>query len=238
MKTALIFGFFMTALSARAGYDMSRYEFIMERSPFGKEPPQDEQTVQAKPAGEFAKQYRLCMLYEDASGQLKAGLVSKTNNKNFFLQVGGNESGLNLVEVRLEEGVAVLEQDGERAQLALEGLNRPVDAAPAAPATVATTSAEPARLIRREGQNVAPSHILVALTDSSPKHPQMTVRKTRSAASADGSSVQGSPVELPAGFDAGASGSSSAPVTVASARPAERTLNYLIQRVPERYNPF
>jgi hypothetical protein len=117
---------------AQASSGFEHYEVILSRAPFGKEPPPSETAQPAAPVGEFAKQYRLCMLYEDAHGQLKAGLVSKTNNKNFFLQVGESESGLSLVEVRLEENVAVVRKGAELAQLTLEGVGTPVITATAA----------------------------------------------------------------------------------------------------------
>jgi hypothetical protein len=121
MKINLILFLLLTASSVHANHDMSRYEIIMKREPFGKEPLADETPV-VQPTGTFAKQYRLCMLYTDAQGRLKAGLVSKTNNKNFFLQVGESDAGFDLVEVRLEDGVAIVRQGNETAILMLEGL--------------------------------------------------------------------------------------------------------------------
>ncbi len=240
MKIRLSFYLYMTGLSVSAAYDMSRYEVIMERSPFGKEPPVEESSAPAKPAGEFAKQYRLCMLYQDAAGQLKAGLVSKTNNKNTFLQLGENENGLSLIEVRLEEGVAILQQGGETALLMLEGLGTP-PAAPAAsaPSAIASAPTGPrAQLIRRNGTDEAPAHILAALTDPLPKRPRLTVNESRSFASAGGST------RAPEEDRPNRSGSSRSavpgkqPITVAQAGRTAKPGNYLIQRVPARFNPF
>jgi hypothetical protein len=125
MKINLIFYLLLTVSSALAGFDMSRYEIIMERQTFGKEPPLEESAAPAKPVGQFAKQYRLCMLYEDATGQLKAGLVSKTSNKSLFLVIGETEGGLTIADVDIVNGTALLKKDGEVARLALEGLNLP-----------------------------------------------------------------------------------------------------------------
>jgi hypothetical protein len=240
MKIRLSFCIYMTGLSVSAAYDMSRYEVIMARSPFGKEPPLEESSAPAKPAGEFAKQYRLCMLYQNAAGQLKAGLVSKTNNKNTFLQVGESENGLSLVEVRLEEGVAILKQGGETALLMLEGLDTPI-AVPttAAPSAVAAGQAEPAQLIRRSGTDETPAHILAALTDSAPKPPRLTVNKRQSFASAGGSSAGAPQPELSDGSaSASAASPGKQPVMVAQSDRSEKPANYLIQRVPPRFNPF
>lgn len=226
--------------SVPATYDMSRYQVIMERSPFGKEPPVEESSAPAKSAGEFAKQYRLCMLYQDAEGQLKAGLVSKTNNKNTFLRVGESKNGLSLVEVRLEEGVAILQQGGETALLMLEGLGTPLTApTTTAPSAVAAVQAQPSQLIRRSGTDETPAHILAALTDSAPKRPRLTVNKRRSFASTGGSPAGASQTGSPDGFASASFASpDKQPVTVAQVALSEKPANYLIQRVPPRFNPF
>ncbi|MFA6172288.1 MAG: hypothetical protein WC334_01725 [Kiritimatiellales bacterium] len=225
MKRAL-FLFLLTGAPAFAGHDWSRYEIIMERSPFGKEPPPEENAAAARPAGEFAKQYRLCMLYEGTAGQLKAGIVSKVNNKNFFLQVGESEEGLSLVEVRLEEGVAVLQQGGETAQLLLEGLGGD-PAAVQSQRAVALLMPEPsaAQQIRRTGAESAPGHILAGLTDSAPKQPQITVHKTIP-----------DPVEDSGNGTSGAAEAPPAASAVVAQAPAPA--NYLVQSVPKRFNPF
>jgi len=114
------FMWFSPDAQASAGFE--RYEIILTRSPFGKEPPPEEVSAPVRPNGEFAKQYRLSMLYEDAQGQLKAGLVSKVNNKSLLLQVGESGEGVRLVDVLLEEGVAVLSSGDQMARLLLEGL--------------------------------------------------------------------------------------------------------------------
>jgi hypothetical protein len=223
MKRAL-FLFLLAGSSVFAAHDLSRYEAIIDRAPFGKEPPPGESAASAQPAGEFARQYRLCMLYEGTTGQLKAGIVSKVNNKNFFLQVGESEAGLSLIEVRLEEGVAILRQGGETAQLILEGLATPLSSV----AAVASLPSEPApaQQIRRAGKEAAPEHILAALNDSSPKQPRITVRKTKPASSGDSANFDENSTALSAGAEQ----------TVVAAAPAAG--NYLVQSVPKRYNPF
>lgn len=226
---------------AFAGHDWDRYAVIMERSPFGKEPLTEESADQAKPAGEFAKQYRLCMLYEDTQGQLKAGIVSKVNNKNFFLQVGESSKEFSLVEVRLEEGIVVLRQGDDTAQLLLEGLGTPILSAPKEVATSSPSFASPAVLIRRGGAESAPEHILAALTDSSPKQARITVRKTVTQSSGGSSGAQAPETDAPSGDTdvrnteaGGLSSVQEKPITVRAAAQA----NYLVQSVPKRWNPF
>lgn len=176
LNTLLLF----CAWNACADADWQRYETIIERKPFGAEPPLPEMSADAPPSGAFAREYRLCMLYKDAQGQQKAGLVSKVNNRNVFLAVGETDEGILLAGVRLEEGIAVLEKGGERAQLILEGLNLPPSPVSAPGAAVAAGPAPRPQYIRRTAVKETPAHILAALTDSSPKRPQMTVRKSSS----------------------------------------------------------
>ncbi len=239
MNRRLLFLLLLASGPVFAGHDWDRYEIIMERSPFGKEPLTEESADQAKPSGEFAKQYRLCMLYEDAHGQLKAGIVSKVNNKNFFLQVGESSKEFSLVEVRLEEGIAILQQGDETAQLLLEGLGTPILSAPQGVAVASSAASFAPQQIRRTGTRSAPEHILAALTDSSPKQAQITVRKTRtvefSGESSDPSDGVGSPEPLISNENSAAF-SSGAGKTVAAQ--ALAPANYLVQSVPERWNPF
>lgn len=222
----ILLAFLLTGFSAFAAHDWSRYEVIAERSPFGKEPPLSETADAAKPTGEFAKQYRLCMLYEGTTGQLKAGIVSKVNNKNYFLEVGESEEGLSLVEVRLEEGIVVLQQGGETAQLLLEGVGGDPAAALAQKAVASAAAQAPinsiAQQFRRAGKESAPEHILVGLTDAMPKQPRITVRQTIP-----------DPVE-----DSGLAVNESRPVVSAVVAKAPVSANYLVQSVPKQFSPF
>jgi hypothetical protein len=220
MKKAIIWLLLPAALSVHAGHDWSRYEIIMERAPFGKEPLSEESAASAQPAGEFAKQYRLCMLYEDAQGQLKAGLISKVNNKNFFLQVGESDEGLSLVDVRLEDGVAILQQGAETAQLILEGLGTPRVPMSQASAIALSSPATALQQVRRDGAERIPEHIRANLIDSSPKRPRVAL-----------SGSSGGGAENPAETGAAISMSSAAVKKIPAG-------NYLVQSVPQRYNPF
>jgi len=224
----VLFFFLLTGASAFAGHDWSRYEVIMERAPFGSEPPPSETAEPARPAGEFAKQYRLCMLYESVSGQLKAGLVSKVNNKNFFLQVGESEGGLSLVEAHLEEGLVVLQQGGETAQLRLEGVGGDPSVAQAQKAIASAASLVPRSTLvqqfRCAGEKSAPEHILAGLTDSAPKQAQITVRQTIPDPVEDFGSAVNIAETRPA-------------VTVVVAK-APVSANYLVQSVPKQFSPF
>jgi hypothetical protein len=234
MKYAL-FLFLLTGSSVFAGHDLSRYEIIMDRKPFGNKPPSEEQADPAKPAGEFAKQYRLCTLYKGTTGQLKAGIVSKVNNKNIFLQVGESEKGLSLVEVRLEEGIAVLRQGDETAQLILEGLGTPLVTSVSQQVAMNPVPAgvTPAQIIRRGGVDAVPEHILDALKTSAPKQAQITIRKTRPVVSAGASSgssdASGLSDSLTSTVNRPTGSSEKANVEAAQARALS---NYVVQSVP------
>lgn len=223
MKRAL-FLFLLTGCSAFSSQDWSRYEGIIARAPFGKEPSPAETAEPVRPAGEFTKQYRLCLLYKNAAGKFKAGVVNKTDNKSLLLQVGETEKGLSLVDVRLEEGIAVLRQNGETAQLVLEGLAAPALSSGAAVAAVLPVESGKTQPVLRIGSNTPPEHILAALADATPKQPRMTVRKTelQTAEAAD----------LNDGGSAALSSGAEKKITIRA--PSA----YLVQSVPKRYSPF
>jgi len=249
MKYALYI-LLLAGTTAFAGYDWSRYEVIAERAPFGKEPPPSETAEAAKPAGNFAKQYRLCMLYESVSGQLKAGIVSKVNNKNFYLQVGESDGGISLVDVRLEEGVAILRQGDETAQLLLEGLGGDPAVALAQrgiSAAVAALAPEPASMqqVHRAGTEAVPEHILAKLSASASKRPQITVHEVNSALPASiinaGSHLArgAKPASFPKAAKFNTNKPVAQPVTLAPmVAKVPVAANYVVQSVPERLSPF
>lgn len=228
MKGFLVFiALIGTVVQASTG--LSRYEFIVERAPFGKEPPMAETPV-AQPSGTFAKQYRLCMLYRGAEGQLKAGLVGKTNDKSIVLQIGEEEGGLSLVDVRIEEGVAVLRKGNETAQILLEGLDHPASASnPIAVASAASPPAEAQHFVRA-GTSGVTDHIRTALIDSAPKRAQLNLTKKIASS---GGGAGSSPAARRSSGTSGSSGTGgSAAGSVASAKVEFKSNGYFIQSVP------
>jgi hypothetical protein len=219
VRLKMILSILFAGSSAFAAYDLSRYEAIIDRAPFGKEPP-SETAEPARPDGEFARQYRLCMLYKNSDGQLKAGLVSKTNNKNFFLQVGESGEGLSLVDIRLEDGVAVLQQGDETAQLILEGLGTPWGPISPASATASSAPATALQQVRRVGADQIPEHIRLSLVDSSPKQPRIAISRSSGGGAENPAETRNEISTRPATVKKPYSG------------------NYLVQSVPQRYNPF
>jgi hypothetical protein len=224
---------------ATDGWD--RYAAIVARVPFGQEPPPPDTPVARQPDGAFARQYRLCMLYEDAQGRLKAGLVSKTNNKNYFLQVGESEDDLQLLDVRIEEGIAVLEKSGETAEILLEGLNLPPAAGAPAQAVARTAPRNTEiRQVRSAGAPDAPEHIRTALrgATSAPKRARLTLtKKTAEPVGTDGSADKtGESNELfrrrPA-IPSGAVAAKQKTEETLVARKSRSPGGYLIQSVPQ-----
>lgn len=169
----------LIAPAVMAAHDWAHYQMIVERAPFGKEPP-PEAELPLQPPGALASEYRLCMLYEDSDGRLKAGLVSKVNDKSLFLEAGETGGDLELVEVRLSEGVAMLQKGSQIALLRLEGLGLPppgslMQAAGAPEAAPDRIAARP-QTFRRAGAGAGvPAHISTALTDAAPKQARLTV---------------------------------------------------------------
>ncbi|MGE4490457.1 MAG: hypothetical protein AB7E95_13025 [Kiritimatiellales bacterium] len=231
MKAACLISLLFAGASTQAAHEWGRYQAIMDRSPFGKEPPLPETPAVSRPAGEFAKQYRLCMLYEDALGQLKAGLVSKTNNKNFFLQVGESEDDLSLVDVQIEEGIAVLQKGSETAQLVLERLDLPAVPESVPQKTEAASISIRPQIVRRAGAPDAPRHVQQALKDSEPKKAVLTLRfrhEPGGASSAD----SGPSVGLSNAVGSGRLSGAASPATVGTKKTIEKGGGYSIQPVP------
>jgi len=182
IRLLIIFG--SIALTAQASKEWNSYQSIVDRAPFGQAPPAPEMPI-IQPNGAFAKQYRLCMLYEDSNGELRAGLVSKTDDKSIVLNVGETEGGISLVDVQIDDGFVVLQKGTETARLVLEGLHSSsrVSASPAAVASVPSIAG--ARRVVRAGTSGVTDQIRTALTDSRPKRAQLT-RVTRIASSGGG----------------------------------------------------
>jgi hypothetical protein len=231
MKTACLISLLFAGASVQAAHEWDRYQAIMDRSPFGKEPPPSEEPAVSRPAGEFVKQYRLCMLYEDAAGQLRAGLVSKTNNKNIFLSAGDQDGEVLLVEAHIEEGTAVLRRGSETAQLVLEGLDLPVSPESIPQKTAAGPINIHPQIVRRAGAPDAPQHVRQALKNSEPKRAALTLRPRREASGA--SSADSDPsVDLgnPVGSDRLSGAASPSPAS--TKKTIEKGGGYNIQPVP------
>jgi len=107
----------LSAISAEEGF--SRYQSIIDRKPFGEDPPEPE-TVQISINESFAKNLRLSMLFEGASGDVRAGIVDTSRNKSYVLKVGEAQDSIELVEADIAKSEAMLKKGNEVVLFKLE----------------------------------------------------------------------------------------------------------------------
>ncbi len=108
------------AVAARADVPaFDRYQIILDRKPFGEAPPPEVVEPVITPEQSFAKNIRMCTLLEDERG-IRIGLIDLQSNKNFFLGVGENEEGIELVSASYKDEEAVLKKGSEMAVIKLQ----------------------------------------------------------------------------------------------------------------------
>ena len=120
MKTCLLLlSVVMTttvAFGSVPGFD--RYQIILDRKPFGDPPPPaatPRPTPPVSPQQSFARTIRLTALLETDEGELRVGFVNSQNNDSFFLRVGEQHDGIELVSASYEDEEAVLRRGSEMA---------------------------------------------------------------------------------------------------------------------------
>lgn len=121
MKKALFISAFagLAALVFATDTGFERYQPIVDRLPFGKEPP-GEEIVRVAVSQSFARQLRLSMLFEGPDGDVRAGIVDTAGSKSYILRPGESKDGLELVEADLQSSEAMLRKGNEMALLKLE----------------------------------------------------------------------------------------------------------------------
>ena len=107
----------LSGLAAEEGF--KRYQIIIDKHPFGEEPPEAE-TVQISLNQSFARNLRLSMLFEGSGGELRAGIIDTKEKKNYILSIGEVEDGLELIEADLTASEAMLRKGSEVALFKLE----------------------------------------------------------------------------------------------------------------------
>lgn len=107
----------LSAISSEEGF--ARYQSIIDRMPFGEEPPETE-TVQISINESFARNLRLSMLFEGPSGDVRAGLVDTTKDKSYTLKVGEAIDGIELIEADILKSEAMLKKGNEVVLFKLE----------------------------------------------------------------------------------------------------------------------
>lgn len=104
--------------------DFARYQLIIDKHPFGEEPPEAETTL--VPFNEsFAKDLRLSMLYEGPDGDVRAGVVDVANDKNYTLKIGESINSIELVEADIDAEEALLRKGSEVALFKLKPDDKP-----------------------------------------------------------------------------------------------------------------
>lgn len=119
-------------LSVSAAFSMAddagfkRYQLILDKKPFGQEPPEAEM-VQVPASQSFARNLRLSMLFEGPDGTTRAGIVDSSTKKSYILRVGEPQDGLEVVEADVKSSEAMIRKGNEVALFKLEaGAGAPI----------------------------------------------------------------------------------------------------------------
>ncbi len=128
MKTrdAILILLFSAALSPAVDESFKRYQLILDKQPFGQEPPEAD-IVQVPASQSFARNLRLSMLFEGMDGTTRAGIVDNTTKKSYILRIGEPQDGLEVVEADIKASEAMLRKGNEVALFKLEaGAGEPI----------------------------------------------------------------------------------------------------------------
>lgn len=146
------------AQAAAGAPSFDRYEVILERRPFGVEPPPPAVVPPPPPVvppGEsMVNQVRMSAVVKDDDGTLRVGLVDQKSKKNYLLEVGEFADNIEIVEADYSRERARLRRGIEDywVSMAIGGSNRFESAAKPSAAPVPS--------------NAAPVHVSLAITGS------------------------------------------------------------------------
>jgi len=96
-----------------------RYQLILDKQPFGQEPPETD-IVQVPASQSFARNLRLSMLFEGPDGTTRAGIVDAASKKSYILRIGEPQDGLEMVEADIKTSEAMVRKNNEVALFKLE----------------------------------------------------------------------------------------------------------------------
>ena len=113
-----LFSLVLSTLAAEEGFE--RYQIIIDKRPFGEEPPEAAAPKQIPLNQSFAKNLRLTMIYEGPSGDVRVGVIDNKLKKNHTLKIGEIIDGLELVEADIEKSEAMIKKENEVALFKLE----------------------------------------------------------------------------------------------------------------------
>ena len=126
VKTTLhILVLFCAAMACAADNEgFGRYQLIIDKRPFGEEPLEAE-VVQISLNESFAKSLRLSMLFEGSPGDVRVGIIDKSNDKNYTFRVGETINDILLIEANIDESTALLQKGNEVAEFTLKADDKP-----------------------------------------------------------------------------------------------------------------
>ena len=96
-----------------------RYQLILDKQPFGTEPPEADM-VQVPASQSFARNLRLSMLFEGPDGTTRAGIVDNSTKKSYILRIGEPQDGFEMVEADIKASEAMVRKNNEVALFKLE----------------------------------------------------------------------------------------------------------------------
>ncbi len=121
----------MTGATTRP-VEFEPYQIILEREPFGSAPPPPPDPPPPEPEPEpppreirpeesFARNLRLTFMVREERGVIRVGIVNEREKKNYFMQVGDQEDGMELISVNYDEERVLLRYEDEEAWLSMRG---------------------------------------------------------------------------------------------------------------------
>jgi len=117
----------LALLTGAAEENFEPYQAIINKRPFGEEPPGEPEPRQIPLNQSFAKNLRLTMLFEGPNGDVRAGVVDNKLKKNYILKFGESEDNLELVEADIDKSEAMIKKGSEVALFKLaEGAPEPL----------------------------------------------------------------------------------------------------------------
>ena len=121
MKSRLAILFLIPAIALCVTDDdgFKRYQLILDKQPFGQEPPEAD-IVQVPASQSFARNLRLSMLFEGPDGTTRAGIIDTSSKKSYILRIGEPQDGLEVVEADVKTSEAMVRKDNEVALFKLE----------------------------------------------------------------------------------------------------------------------
>lgn len=105
-------------IAAITGYDFNRYQVILDKKPFGEVTPSEGAQTQTALSDVISKELEMKAIIDDGTG-IRIGFLDKKSNKNFFLGVGENHDGLQVVSINYENEEAVVKKGSETAVVKL-----------------------------------------------------------------------------------------------------------------------